>query len=192
MIIVITLPYFFDGEAERIVSLLNERRADLIHIRKLTVNSEDCQQHLQERNLEVRRMTMELLTAIPRQWRSRLVLHDDHDLAEEFGLYGVHLNSRNPHAPKEWKGSVSRSCHSLEEVEEWKKKCNYVSLSPIYDSISKKGYRSAFTRQDILQASKVGIIDHKVMALGGVTFSRLEEVKQMGFGGAMILGDAWK
>jgi thiamine-phosphate pyrophosphorylase len=30
------------------------------------------------------------------------------------------------------------------------------------------------------------------MALGGVTFSKIEKVKQMGFGGAMILGDAWK
>ena len=32
----------------------------------------------------------------------------------------------------------------------------------------------------------------RVMALGGVTFARVDEVLQMGFGGAMILGDAWR
>jgi thiamine-phosphate pyrophosphorylase len=30
------------------------------------------------------------------------------------------------------------------------------------------------------------------MALGGVTFSKIKEVMNLGFGGAMILGDAWK
>jgi thiamine-phosphate pyrophosphorylase len=67
-----------------------------------------------------------------------------------------------------------------------------VSLSPIYDSISKQGYRAAFTREELLKAAQDGIIDNKVYALGGVTFSRLEEVKALGFGGAMILGDAWR
>ena len=37
-----------------------------------------------------------------------------------------------------------------------------------------------------------GIIDNKVLALGGVTFDKVEEVLNLGFGGAMILGDAWK
>ena len=87
---------------------------------------------------------------------------------------------------------MSRSCHSLDEVMRWKGEMHYVSLSPIFDSISKQGYHSAFTREMIQQAAASGIIDHKVYALGGVTFSKIEEVKHMGFGGAMILGDAWK
>ena len=68
----------------------------------------------------------------------------------------------------------------------------YLSLSPIFDSISKQGYHSAFTAEDIAKAYEEGIIDHRVMALGGITFDKLQLVKQMGFGGAMILGDAWK
>ena len=75
---------------------------------------------------------------------------------------------------------------------EWKERCDYVSLSPIFDSISKQGYMSAFTDNDIADASRKGIIDGKVYALGGVTYKRIETVKFMGFGGAMILGDAWK
>jgi thiamine monophosphate synthase len=91
-----------------------------------------------------------------------------------------------------WKGSISRSCHSFEEIKEWKDRCNYLSLSPIYDSISKQGYLSAFSREQIEKAVAEGIIDNKVLALGGVTFDKVEEVERLGFGGAMVLGDAWR
>ncbi len=177
MIIVITLPDFFSGEAQRIVGLLQRGDVDLIHIRK--PNGTLLQ-------------TEELIRQVPTQYRSRLVLHDHHELAAKFGLHGVHLNSRNPLPPQGWTGSVSRSCHTINEVAEWKERCNYVSLSPIFDSISKKGYRSAFTREMIADAKARGIIDSKVLALGGVTFGKFNEILELGFGGAMILGDAWK
>lgn len=190
MTIVITLPYFFDGEAEQIVQLLhhpltlnrqsedfNRITVDLIHIRK--PGCEACQ-------LE------KFILSIPEEYRNRLVLHDHHELAITYNLFGVHLNSRNPEPPNGWEGSISKSCHTLEEVKEWKERCNYVSLSPIFDSISKKGYLSAFTFEEIKKARRDGIIDKNVLALGGVTFKRLTEVKNLGFGGGMILGDAWK
>ncbi len=176
MTIVITLPQFFDGEAEQIAQLLRSS-IDLVHIRKPQATAEE---------------TERLLQAIPKEYHNRLVLHDHHELAMKYHLYGVHLNSRNPLPPQGWKGSVSRSCHSLEEVKEWKEKCNYVSLSPIFDSISKKGYHAAFSIDDLRKAKEKGIIDHQVLALGGVTFRRMDEVLRMGFGGGMILGDAWK
>ena len=75
---------------------------------------------------------------------------------------------------------------------QWKEHCQYVSLSPIFNSVSKPGYYSAFTLEEIAQAVRNGIIDSRVYALGGVTFARLADVRAMGFGGAMILGDAWK
>lgn len=175
MVIVITLPDFIDGEGEKIVRLL--QRVDLVHIRKPNASEAEVER---------------LINDIPPEYHSRLVLHDHHQLASKYNLYGVHLNGRNPIPPDNWKGSVSRSCHSLDEVKEWKQKCNYVSLSPIYNSISKVGYMSAFTKEDIIAAKKDGIIDAQVMALGGVTFEKLDEVREMGFRGAMILGDAWK
>lgn len=176
MTIVITLPHFFDGEAGQIVQLLHSA-VDLVHIRKPQASLHEVER---------------LICQIPGEYRNRLVLHDHHQLAAKYQLHGIHLNSRNPLSPSGWQGSVSRSCHSLEEVKEWKAKCDYVSLSPVFDSISKQGYRAAFTTSQLAQARAQGIIDHKVLALGGVTFSRLDEVLRMGFGGAMILGDAWK
>ena len=175
MIIVITLPYFIEREAERIVQRLVH--VDLIHIRKPVSTSDEMER---------------LIRDIPAEYHSRLVLHDHHHLAVKYGLYGIHLNSRNPIPPQGWKGSISRSCHSLEEIKEWKDRCNYLSLSPIYNSISKQGYNSAFSREQIEKAVAEGIIDNKVLALGGVTFDKVEEVLSLGFGGAMILGDAWK
>lgn len=176
MTIVITLPYFFDGEAEQIVQLLHSS-VDLIHIRKPESKAEEVEK---------------LIMSIPSEYYPRLVLHDHHDLAMKYHLHGVHLNGRNPQPPMGWEGSVSKSCHSLEEVKEWKGKCDYVSLSPIFDSISKQGYHAAFSSSEIEEARRVGIIDKKVLALGGVTFNKIDDVLRMGFGGGMILGDAWK
>ncbi len=84
-----------------------------------------------------------------------------------------------------------RSCHTLAEVVERKREMDFVSLSPIFDSISKPGYRSRFTPEELREAHRQGIIDSQVYALGGVTFAKIEQVKSLGFGGAMILGDAW-
>lgn len=175
--IIITKPAFFDGEATRIAEHLRRGSACLVHIRKPGSTAGNVDR---------------LLEKIPSNLRDRLVLHDHFDLAVRYGLYGVHLNSRNPLPPGGWTGSISRSCHTLEEVVMWKEHCDYVSLSPIFDSVSKQGYRSAFTDEEIRKAVADGIIDKKVYALGGVTFARLADVEQMGFGGAMILGDAWR
>lgn len=177
MTIVITLPTFFAGEAERIAQLLQRKDVDIIHIRK---------PHSAEHEVE------QLLQAIPSDLHRRLVLHDHHQLAVKYNLFGVHLNSRNPQPPDAWQGSISRSCHSLDEITEWKSRCSYLSLSPIFDSISKQGYSSAFTHEELKKASEDGIIDEKVLALGGVTFNKLDYIHSLGFGGAMILGDAWK
>lgn len=176
MLNIITLPWFFVGEAARIVALLQRREVDYVHIRKPGARREDMEK---------------LVESIPQAYRNRIVLHDHFPLAEKYRLFGIHLNRRNPEVPRGWKGSVSRSCHSLEEVVRWKNRCDYVTLSPIFDSISKAGYRSAFTREEIAEAARKGIIDEKVMALGGVTFNKMKEVTAMGFGGGMILGDAW-
>lgn len=180
-VIVITKPEYFEGEAEQIASLLLNGKdgwsVDWVHVRKPGTAQEQM---------------VALLEAVPQSLRSRLVLHDCHELAERYGVHGVHLNGRNPRPPVGWAGSVSRSCHSIAEVREWSQRCDYVSLSPIFDSISKQGYHSAFSREDIADAVRQGYIYNKVYALGGVTFAKLRDVEAMGFGGAMILGDAWR
>lgn len=172
-LIVISKPDFFAGEAEALNTLFRNG-LERLHLRKPKAEREELEA---------------LIRRIPMAYRKRVVLHDHHDLAIKYELGGIHLNQRNPLPPENYTGIVSCSCHSLEEVRYCKNKYSYVFLSPIYDSISKAGYRSSF-KLDELQAAKE-LIDNQVIALGGVNESRLEELRELGFGGVAVLGDLW-
>ena len=175
-ILIITRPGFYPGEADDIGHLM---RAGLriLHLRKPEATSMELE---------------ELLRQIPAEWHRRITLHGSFELIERWPIGGVHLNRRNPLPPAGYRGRISRSCHTLEEVAQWKPRCRYVFLSPIYDSVSKAGYRSAFTLDTLRQAQAEGIIDHRVVALGGISLERLPQVHQLGFGGAALLGDVWR
>lgn len=86
----------------------------------------------------------------------------------------------------------SLSCHSLEEVIEHKSHCDYLFLSPIFDSISKQGYTHHFSEEELIEAREKGIIDRQVFALGGVEADKLPLLQSYGFGGAALLGSLWK
>ncbi|MGM9702596.1 MAG: thiamine phosphate synthase [Prevotella sp.] len=174
--IVITQPSFVSDEG-MLINTLFENGIDRVHIRKPGASGEEHRR---------------LIEKIDGRWHDRLSLHDCHDVAVEYGC-GVHLNGRNPYPPQIEGGVVlSASCHSLAEVVERKPVCDYVFLSPIFDSISKQGYGSAFTEDDIKKATQSGIVDSRVMALGGVSLGNLNRVKAMGFGGAALLGEVWR
>ena len=104
---------------------------------------------------------------------------------------GIHLNGRNPEPPVGYKGHISKSFHHIDELKAEKKNFNYVFLSPIFDSISKSNYTSAFDMEVLKQASAHGIIDKRVMALGGITTENMAVAKDFGFGGVVVLGDLW-
>ena len=174
-LVLITPPKFF-VEEDQIITSLFEEGLDILHLRK-----PDSAPMYSER----------LLTLIPKQYHKRIVTHDHFYLKEEFNLMGIHLNSRNPDVPLNYKGHVSCSCHSIEEVKQKKGHFNYVFMSPVFDSVSKKEYLSNFTQEELKAASKHGIIDKRVIALGGITTENIRTIKKYGFGGAAILGDIW-
>lgn len=130
-----------------------------------------------------------LIESIPAEYRRRVSLHEHFALAEEYGM-GVHLNRRHPEAPADFKGTVSRSCHSIEELKGCDE-CDYMFLSPVFDSISKRGYHAAFTFDTLADARDKGIIDARVIALGGVRPALFGKIRELGFGGAAMLGAAW-
>lgn len=175
-LIVITLPHLFDGEADALNALF-DAGLPALHLRKPQATADQLRQ---------------LLGAIHPDFHARIVTHDHFELADEFGLKGLHLNGRHPLPPAGYTRQLSCSCHSLSEVVQQKLRCQYVFLSPIFDSISKAGYTAAFTPQMLADAASQGIIDHRVMALGGITLSNLPRVKALGFGGAAVLGDVWQ
>lgn len=174
-LIVITTPQFFEGEVAAITSLFRAG-LEILHLRKPGASAAEVES---------------LLRQLPAEYLPRIVTHEHFPLASLWHLKGIHLNGRNPQAPAGYAGHISRSCHSLEGVAKYKPSCSYVFLSPIYDSISKEGYASAFSRENLREAQQAGIIDSKVIALGGIDAHRLPEVEALGFGGVALLGDIW-
>lgn len=166
-LIAITTPHFWDGEAERIERLLTAGGFWRVHIRKPDADEASVR---------------ELILSIAPELRQHLTVHYHFGLSHLVG--GLHLNARNPVAPEDWHGLVSRSCHSLAELS---LPADYRFLSPVFDSISKPGYKAAFAPEDLL-----GKVDDSTFALGGVTFDNLPLLQKTGFGGVAMLGAAWK
>ena len=175
-IVVITPPCFVTGEAETILRLL-DGGIDRIHLRKPDAQEPDMRR---------------LIESLPEECYPRLSLHDQHRLVVEYRLGGVHLNARNPLQPEGFTGLVSRSCHSLDELQACAATTDYRFLSPIFDSISKSGYRSAFEEKTLHRAAERGVIDARTFALGGVEPERLPLLHDLGFGGAALLGCIWR
>lgn len=91
-----------------------------------------------------------------------------------------------------WQGSA----HSFEELKKMGNR-EMVLLGPIFDSISKQGYKSKFSKEEL----KAGIYEWrrftgegnraKLYALGGINAGNISELKELGFDGAAVLGGVW-
>ncbi len=167
-----------ERESDLIAALLDHGLYRL-HLRKPSATSEEIE---------------EILRSIPARYYDRIVLHSHFELAERYRLAGIHLNRRFPvytASSSDYTPALSRSCHTFEEVCEGVG-FGYQFLSPIFDSISKSGYSSAFTPERLRQAREQGIINKQVVALGGITPERIAQLREWGFGGAALLGYLWQ
>lgn len=161
-----------DCEAERVAAML-EAGVDVVHLRHPGASAD-----------ELRR----ILRAIPAEWHGRIRLHDRFELAGEFAVGGLHLNGRNPEPPAGYAGGLSRSCHSLAEVKAASGRYDYVTLSPIFPSLSKPGYGGgAFSEAELESISPAD----RVVALGGITCERIGALRRYNFIGYAMLGALW-
>lgn len=171
-IIAITTPKIISDD-DYIIRGLLDNGVDIVHLRKPESTIDECR---------------ELLSNLGKEYRARIVVHDYPELYSEFSLRGVHINKNIGTLPDGYDGLRTRSCHSFEEVVRYKDECDYLFLSPIFDSISKVGYHSAFDECSLRQASISGVIDSRVIALGGVTFNRIDYLRNLNFGGVAMSG----
>ncbi|MCF0191520.1 MAG: thiamine phosphate synthase [Marinilabiliaceae bacterium] len=178
MLILITPPDFIEEEA-KIVNRLFKVGVDRLHIRKPMADESDVAHYISQ---------------IDSVWYQQISIHYHYNMARHFHLGGVHFKSKDIGQEEKknyYRYLISASCHTLEEVEACKMQCDYLFLSPIFDSISKQGYESRFTTENLTEASKNGIIDNKVIALGGINKQNAHLVQTIGFGGVAILGACW-
>ena len=174
-LIVITSSERVEQESKKINALF-EAGMEILHIRKPNFSKKEY---------------IDLLNEIKMEYHSQIKIHDFFELADNYNLLGVHLNIRYPNYTGKRMVNISKSCHCIEElgaINEY----DYVFLSPIFDSISKKGYFSNFDDETLYTASLNGKINEKVIALGGVNQQTLPLVKKYAFGGAAVLGEIWK
>jgi thiamine-phosphate pyrophosphorylase len=141
--------------------------------------------------------------AIAPQYRPRLVLHSHYDLAPAYGLGGIHLTEmarRAPGLPRLLRGlgglSVSASLHTLADVQQHRRRYSYVTLSPVFNSISKEDYFSSFDLAQVQAmlhklAARPGYRP-QVLALGGVEAANVAQARHLGFAGAAVLGSIWQ
>jgi len=66
-----------------------------------------------------------------------------------------------------------------------------VFLHPVFDSQTIKEEKSNFTLDELKEASRQGLIDKKVYALGGINIDNIRQIRDLGFGGVVICGDLW-
>ena len=171
-IIAITTPKVTIEDTPIIKSLI-DRGIDIVHLRKPNSNIDEC------RNL---------LTELTDAERAKIIIHDYPELYFEFTLKGIHINKNITSLPENYIGYKTRSCHSFDEILKYKNEYDYLFLSPIFDSISKPDYKSPFTHEMLQKASLEGIIDKKVIALGGVTFDKIPYLQSLNFGGVAMIG----
>lgn len=131
-------------------------------------------------------------------YRDRLVLCAHYDLLQEYSLAGIYIPARQNQemarivetAPlKPWH-SIAVGVHSVAELEQLPIAPQYALLSPVFDSVSKKGY----TANTLLQHCREALqkIPFPVFALGGITLQNQEEAKALGYADVAFLGAIWQ
>jgi len=173
-LITLTAETILSNEAD-ILNMLFEEGLSLLHLRKPSSSASEIKA---------------LLTGINPSYYQRIVLHDHFEMIPLFGLKGAHLNRRNPTSPNLPGITVSRSCHSIQTIRNLEG-YDYLFLSPVFDSISKQGYRHAFTPEELEAAGNNGIINSKIIALGGINTTTIPLAAEYGFGGVAVLGALW-
>lgn len=173
-LITLTAERILSNEAA-ILNMLFDEGLPLLHLRKPCSSASEMK---------------ELLAAINPSFYQRIVVHDHFELIALFRLKGAHLNRRNPDAPNLSSITVSRSCHSLHAISHLEG-YDYLFLSPVFDSISKQDYIHAFTSEELRKAGSRGIINNKIMVLGGVHPANIPLAADYGFGGVAVLGALW-
>ena len=174
-LVVMTQPAFFVEEDKILASLFDEG-LDTLHLYK--PGSEPV-------------YSERLLTLLPDECYSHIMVHGNFYLKEEYHLRGIHIDSAEAPAPKNYKGHISRTCTALDQLKQTKRNADYVLLKYIFNSQTEADRKATFTMDELKEASRRGLIDRHVYALGGMNLDNVRMAKDLGFGGIVISGDLW-
>ncbi len=179
MLILITPENDIPNEIE-ILNSLFKLGLEVLHLRKPNKN---YAQH------------MAYLSGVEEAYHSRIVLHNEYDLAEDFMLKGIHIEEAPRRALGEDFGlfvtrfttqgyDVSTSFHSVEEMLLYKTApVIYTLISPVFSAISKPGMEGV--------GHNVQNIPLTVLGMGGINKETIKPAKELGYSGVGVLGGIW-
>lgn len=177
MIIVITSEGLVQNETE-IINALFQEGLDLLHIRKPFIHSEEVTDFIQN---------------IHSEFHQQLVLHSHYNLAERFNISRFHfreIDRQNELYKSFTDQTISTSVHDIETFNELSDDWEYAFISPVFPSISKKGYGE---NSNILnEIQKRNNSNVKLIALGGIHEKNISEVFNSRVDGVALLGAIWE
>lgn len=171
---ILTQPTFF-VEEDKIITTLFEEGLDILHLQK-----PDSEPVYYER----------LLSLLPNDCYDKISVHEHYYLKDEFDLHGIHIDNPEEEIPENYRKHVTRSTNRISDLKEMKKKCDYVCLHSLFDSLH-DNVKASLTVAEMQQAANSGLIDKNVFALGGMALENIPLAKDLGFGGVCICGDLW-
>lgn len=178
-IIIFSSPIPKENEIQDVITILATNIV-AFHLRKPNASKEEIRLFLQQ---------------IPIEFHIKIVLHQHIELLKEFSLKGFYCsrlflenNSPKQIRKKYPKALLSRGCHTYHELTN-SLLYDYVFISPVFDSISKKGYKANFDFTKL--ASIISTSETKVYALGGIEPSSIAKIKTIPFSGYALLGYIW-
>jgi len=136
----------------------------------------------------------EYLHKIDEKYHNRIVVHYFHELINDFNLKGIHFQEQKRIDALEngsryflglnMKGkTMSSSFHEPQVLANCDIDFDYHLLSPVFSSISKKGYEG--------RGFDVTHIDKTIIGMGGVNAETIPKVLALGYKGIGILGGVW-
>ncbi len=177
MILVITPEQSVRNETEIINELFKEG-LELLHVRKPVMNAEAIRNYIK---------------SIHSGYHEQLVLHSHYILAEEFGTPRLHFReNERQYIPEHFfeEYIVSTSVHCIESFNRLDSRWEYAFISPVFPSISKKGYgKETKILESIRQREND---DSGLIALGGINPHNIDTVFSEDVDGAALLGAIWE
>ncbi len=186
-LILLSSPDGFDNEIPEVTDMFR-LGLKYYHIRKPKFSTERLRNYLMK---------------IDKKYHNRIVLHSHHELSIAFKVRGIHLTQR--HRKNNFISTwlrmnyiklrrpgieISAAYHTIGDLKTPNTDYSYIFLSPVFDSISKVGYKSTFN-EDTLQ-QMLSRTSYQVIALGGVDEDKIQQAKEWGFYGVAVLGSVWK
>lgn len=169
----------FDVEDEHItIHRLLYGGMDLFHIRKYRYSDEWLKNYVYK---------------VDRELRCKLVLHSHFHLANELRIRRLHCSEKKGAANMQYyEGDfiLSTSVHSIEDFNKLSDKWKYAFLSPMFPSISKKGYGKEHSV--IVELDQRENYSVRLIALGGIHGENYRHIRERGADGAGLLGSIWQ